>query len=287
MPAFAHISVGEPQPVRVCGICYDARPQLQMTKKAKMAMFRHRIYPLLMLPLLLLAACQAFVTEDVPATLAYELDAYATEAAALQGQLVAESTRRVATQVVAETRAANYYAYNGVLLATVRANAQPTSARRIVDVRPGTSAGSMDDMDMMDMPQVSALGGGSTNAAALPGSRDEMRISEMRLAATIESFTRCATSQPQDVFRAEQTDVIYLTTIIDNLRSGTRIAVDWRREGLTQFEGIWVADTDASRICVAMELSADSTALLGGNWQAQLFVNNQAFDPLAFTVIGR
>ena len=240
----------------------------------------------------LLAACQTAIADDPPATIAVEMTAYAREAAEMQRDIVIERTRSVATQQAAETQAANYYNYNRVLLSTVRANQRPTQAMRRVDVQPGVSAGRMDDTGAADIPEVSALGGASSASSNQRNTNNpdnmtigEMRFSQVRMAGTIEAFERCPLDD-RDLFRTTSIDIIYLTMVTDNLRTGTRISVDWLREGQNQFESVWVSDRDAARLCIAMELSQADVAFTPGNWQAVLSVNGQRYDPVPFVIVG-
>jgi hypothetical protein len=205
----------------------------------------------------LLAACQAFKTENIPATMQNDLTAYAVTATNISISGQAHSTEAAATIVAAQTQAAYYTVYNQVLVATVRADETAVPAQALVTN--GEIEGSFGDVQKMEFLQLVMTNG-------------------------IRSADRCALND-MALFDVAETEKIYLTVVVTNLLPGTLLEVIWKRDGEQIHRTSWTAEQLSSNECVAMELSPDQVAFVPGEWEAVLMANNQVIETVPFAMI--
>lgn len=216
---------------------------------------------LIFIVLIFSVGCQALAVEDVPGTMSFELTAYATEAAGIRLNSQTERTQVAATVAVAETQSANYSLYNNVLVATVRADQIPTPSERLAFTDGGVMA-----IDMFDL------------------SDGQMRFLQVGTAGYVRPEDRCFETH-QTFFRTSSTNRIYMTALALNLQAGTNLRVDWFYEGSRVHTSAWSAPSFTEGMCIAIELSPANAPFLPGNWSATLFVNGNAIDPSAFSII--
>jgi hypothetical protein len=232
-----------------------------------------------LLLILVLAACQSLAGEDVPATLAVEMTAYATQVAVLREEAQMQRTAVLATISFAETQAAAYLNYNNILVATVRAGQIATPEQRIVAA---INQSSMPDAMMMAEGQgTGEIAPENLGAAVRVG---EMQFTAPILTAAVRPEDRCANGI-ETTFSASTTPVVYLVTVAANLTAGTRIEVDWRYENQRVFLGFWEPSEPASQLCIAMELGAERVNFRPGNWTATLLVDGVSSGAVAFTMV--
>lgn len=232
---------------------------------------------------LLLAACQSLAGDNVPATLAVQMTAYATEVAVLREQSQIQRTAVVATISSAETQAAAYLNYNNILVATVRAGQIATPEQRIIT---SINQSSMPEGMMMAESQTGTSGTSGENTVPLGAgvTIGEAQFTAPILTNTVRTEDRCATGI-ETTFAAGTTPIVYLVTVSANLAAGTRIEVDWRYENQRVFLGFWEPTEPAGQLCIAMELGADRVNFRPGNWAATLLVNGAAVGTVAFTMV--
>src|SRR5690349_2349762 len=150
--------------------------------------------------LMLLAACQSLKGDDVPATMRVELDAYATEAAQIQSGAVLERTQAAATIQFAGTQAADYFHYNNILIATVRAVIPATPSERLA-------------------VQIDSAGAGNPNQVNQTGGMTS--LSAVGIASAINPDNGCSEANYTQ-FVASAVDTLYLTAQAGNMQAGTR-----------------------------------------------------------------
>jgi hypothetical protein len=223
----------------------------------------HRIYWLLVLLVLSvsLAACQSIAGDNVPATLEYELTAYATQAVSLRQSAQLQRTEIASTVDASLTQVAQYRAYNAELVVTVRAGQVPTPERLIA-----------------------APDGGTIPLEMLNTSDGVMRFMQVGTAGYVDPNTRCFDSH-QTFFRVGQFNSVYLTALGVNVQSGTRLQVNWIYNGDLVHQSAWVAPQFFERTCVAIELTSNQVIFAQGDWSATLFVNGEPINPSAFTIL--
>lgn len=214
---------------------------------------------------LLFTACQSLTPEDIPATLAAERLAYATESVAIERTALIERAGARVTVQAAETQAAELNALNRVLLATVRAGETP-----VPQIIPGV----MDEFSVMVDESTSMTEGGSVDGAAVG------QFSQLAVASGVRDSDGCAV----DVRSTFSPDVtrIYFTLIASPLSRGTQFVVEWQQNEVIVDRSAWTADQDASRLCVWFYTDGPFNP---GNWTASLFVDGQLISPIVpFTV---
>lgn len=222
--------------------------------------------------LVLLASCQSFAVDDVPATLNADMVAYSTDVALLREQAQVDRTVVAATVSVAETRAAGYQAYNSVLIATARADQAPTPEKQAAVIRDNFIPPEFQN-------EMGMSGGGSTSLQ--PEQMGDMAFNNVLLTDTIDG-NRCPGS-PVSSFPTSE-DIIYLTTTAENLQPDTRITVNWAYEGTVVYQVSWTSTQAATNICVAMEFWASNAPFRAGNWQATLLVNGTSIQAVPFSM---
>lgn len=211
----------------------------------------------------LLAACQSLQGEDVPATMRADLTLYATEAAAIQAQLVARRTEAAATIQAAGTQAADFFHYNNVLVATVRAVIPPTPAERLAVA-------------------VESSGGAS-----------EYQVNEMGMATELEQIGISSFLSPEDgcfetqstVFNMNTVETLYLTARAVSMQAGTRLEADWDFNGQMMYRSSWIAQISQMDLCISLRFSSADVPFQAGNWTVTLFVNEALVTRIAFEMV--
>lgn len=206
---------------------------------------------------LMLGACQTFVGDDSPATLQAELTAYATEAAQIQQNRAVERTAIAATVEAAETRTAGFFQYNGLLLATARAN-QPADERVVVDV-----AG----LSLADMYVATG----------------QTRVVSMATTDALRAEDGCP-QPPVNLFRPG-VSVIYFAGLVVNAPQGYSIQTNWIYEGQSVYQATWQAPMSAERQCYSIALRGSNAPLLPGSWMVAISVGGERREPMSFTIL--
>jgi hypothetical protein len=205
---------------------------------------------------LLLAACQSLGTENVPATLQSDLTAYAVEATEIRVTGQARATEAVATIMAAQTQAAYFGAYNQVLVATVRAGETEVPAQILVT-------------------------GGELEGSL--GMAPNMEFLQLAISDRINSADRCALNDVA-LFDPASTPNLYLTGVVTNMPTGTRIQVLWQQDGQQVHSTNWTATQPSANECIAMELTQDQVPFVPGDWGAVLIVDERVIDTVPFVM---
>lgn len=214
---------------------------------------------------LLLGACGLLGGEDTAATYEYELVAFATEAAGLEGTMAAGRERVEATAVAAETAVAGINAVNVLLLGTVQAVEPPTPAV----VRGDSSAlleGGVEGLWYINLPQ--AEGG--------------MQIVRVNTASSVTE--QGCTEVSQNVFAASLFPRVYLVLVMENIPQGTVVGVDWEYEGQLMQRASWTSPNFRATDCVSFFIDQVSVSFRAGSWTATLSINNEVIVPVPFAI---
>lgn len=192
-----------------------------------------------------------------------DLTAYATQAAEVQLTAQLERVAVDATVQAASLLAQQQLTYNSQLLATVRANEEPTPSERLALAE-----------------------GGAVDLAMLDTSSGEMNFLQIGMAGYIRPDDGCFESH-QQYYAASATSVVYMTGLAVNLRQGTTFNVDWSYNGQRVYQSSWTAPADEVRRCFAVPLRAADVALQTGSWTATLYIDGLQRAQNAFEIVQR
>jgi hypothetical protein len=210
----------------------------------------------LLLSSIVLTACQVLRSADVPATLQAQNAGYIAEATALAQTRQAEAGQVLSTAQAAETYVARAESINLVLVATVRAGDIPTVGRSV---------------------------GSAPGAVGTPGSGETV-FEDIQIAGSVRDSDSCAETV-QTQFPSD-TQEIYVTARALNIRAGTVLAVEWRREGELVWQENWTVPTDSDNFCLWFNIDPAVVALLPGNWLASLYADGVSIGPpAAFSIL--
>ncbi len=212
-----------------------------------------------------MSACQAFSSDDVPATLQAENVAHATEVAAIENTTEARRTQVEATVIAVETYVADVNNVNRQLVATLRAGNTPTVA-----VVPGAA------------PEVADTASMSGDDSAFPMSNDgSTQFVQVATAASVRG--NCA-DELQSQF-SQNAEYIYITARGLNIRQGMIIEVEWRYETQSVYQENWTIPVDSDDYCLWFFISPAEVAFTPGNWTVQLYAEGQPISPAVSFVI--
>lgn len=209
----------------------------------------------------LLTACGAFDAPNEVDIARAELEAYGTQAIVIQNEAQLARTHVVQTVQVADVQSTQIALYNQYLVATARANQNPTPSQRIA-----------------------AVEGGAMSLEMLNVSDGQMRLMQVGMAGYIRPDDGCFETH-QQYYTLSNTNVVYMTGLAVNLPAGTVFAVDWLYEGQVVFRSSWTAPNFEVRRCIAIPMRASDVAFRGGNWIARLFVNGSSFSASNFQMV--
>lgn len=210
----------------------------------------------------MLGACESFSSDDVPATLAIEQTAYATEVVLIQATIQAAQIESAQTVQAAEVQATQISGVNRLLLATVRANQPPTVERVPAILDESSVESQMED----SMP-------GENGGATTSGS---MQVRDVATARSVRQADGCAVST-QSQFPAN-TSRVYLTARVDNLQAGTQFSVEWRYYDEIIDRSEWTANEGSDSLCIWFYTDGPFDT---GDWSATLYVNGSQIQPVA------
>lgn len=205
---------------------------------------------------LLLAGCGGSGL-NAPATLQTDLTAYAVQATEIRVTGQAVTTQAVATIAAAQTQAAYFEAYNQVLVATVRAG------------------------ETAPPPQI-AISQGQLDGSL--GVAPPMEFLQVNMSDRINAGDRCALTDVT-LFDVAQTPRLYLSAVVTNILQGTRFEVIWQHDGQQVHRTAWTATETSANQCLAMELAADNTPFLAGEWNAILIADQRVIQTVPFAMI--
>jgi hypothetical protein len=208
--------------------------------------------------LVILTACQVFQGPDTQATLAAEVQAYATESIAIEQTVGASKLQVQMTAVAAETEVWVAGNINQQLLATARALSPPTQA-----VVAGIAA---------------------EDAVGMMGEGDVMQFAEVVTANSVRQADGCA-ERVQTQF-IQDSARIYVVARVAILEPQTVMGVEWLNEGQLVYADSWVATSGGSDYCVWYFITAEDVAFSPGNWSVRFSAGGQALgSPAPFTIV--
>jgi hypothetical protein len=207
------------------------------------------------------AACGALDAPSEVDLARAELEAYGTQAIVIQNEAQIARTQVIQTVQVAEVQSTQIALYNQYLVATARANQNPTPSQRIAVVE-----------------------GGAMSLEMLNVSDGQMRLMQVGVAGYIRPDDGCFETH-QQYYTLGNTSVVYMTGLAINLPAGTSFAVDWLYEGQVVFRSSWTSTNFEVRRCIAIPMRSSDVAFRGGNWIARLFVNGSSFSASNFQMV--
>lgn len=210
----------------------------------------------LLLIALLLAGCGlSSAAEGIEATLYAEADSIIAEATAIRITAEAQTTQAAGTMTAAEAYLQQRRAVNASLLATTRANVQPTA-------------------------QVIANVFASTPDAIMRGERWFVKTGTT---TQIQSNSGCAIA-PQGQFSVE-TQAIYATFEAHNIASGTPLSASWSHDGQIVHQEAFNLDGSYGFICLWFSIDQSVVPFSPGVWSVQLFAEGFPLEgPMLFTL---
>jgi len=201
------------------------------------------------LVVLFIGACGGLNRVDTQATLQIENQVLATEAAESAQRVIAFQTEVQATAQAAETFVVEMNNINSQLVVTVRAG-RPATPGAIVANRSGT------------------IRFGTT------------------MAGTSVDGRGCVDAQQRDYFLGTFSR-IFISAQAFNVQAGSRIAVEYREEGIQMLRESWILDQSINGDCIWTTFDAGRLPLTPGKrWTAQFFVDGQPVQPPVVFVIG-
>jgi hypothetical protein len=225
--------------------------------------------------LMLLSACQVLNRPDVPATLQAQNDGYIIEATMLAGTSQANQTTIEATSMAVGTLVADQNSINLQMLATIRAVIPPTPGRIV-----GNADGSVPGFIPAGPGDTGALITGDGATTPVPTT---IQFTNIGVASAVRRADGCAVSLLTQ-FPAN-TQRIYVTARALNIRAGTLMAVEWRRENQVVVQENWTVPQDATNFCLWFNMDSAAVQFTPGQWSVRLFANNQPIDPeVTFTI---
>lgn len=194
---------------------------------------------------------------------------YAAESQAILAAVTAERSMAQQTIEAASTRVAELSVINAVLGSTLRANYTGTPEVRAVVVSAEDMGSSLED-DMID-------GGQAANAVEL-----EMRVSNLATASGVDTNSGCSDSSVRQF--GPDTERIYVTARVTDLRAGTTFRVVWYRDAESQYGVSWQADYSKSFECIWFYATPVDFAFLPGDYQATMYVDDVELGSTDFAI---
>jgi hypothetical protein len=169
---------------------------------------------------------------------------------------ITEAVRVLSTVQADETHVAHQEGINQALVLTVRSGDPPTVERGV---------------------------GNAPGAANTPGT-GATQFTEIQTAASVRESDGCADAI-QTQF-SPGTQQIYLTARALNIRTGTRLDVEWRFEGELVWQENWTVLVDSADFCLWFYIDPATVSFSPGNWSVQLFADGiTTGTPAAFSIL--
>jgi hypothetical protein len=205
----------------------------------------------------LLSACAAFNAEDVPATMAAERVAFATEAVMISALDLDARTRSAATVAAAEATIAVVSGVNIQLLATLQRNVTPTPV--------------LDTQQQIDARQ----------AAEFEGRRLFVKTG---VGDTVDPDTGCILT-PSLTFPVSGRQ-IYATARAFNIEAGTPLSARWYYENELVYEFDFTTTRGYADWCFWFDIRPDIVEFRPGSWSVRLYADGfQLEEPMPFSMI--
>ena len=207
-----------------------------------------------------LPACDALNQADIPATIAAQNVALATEMVMLDEMSAAESLDSSARAAELATAAAQVNGINAQLVGTLQVVVTPT---------PQLQADAFDPL-----------------TPSAPGEVGQRLYVNSGLSTEVRSSDGCVID-PREQFNPF-VPRLYATFVAFNLTAGTLFRVEWWWTTTQQlmFSDSWTADQNYDELCVWFYVTQDDVTFEPGTWQARLFVDEvQMTSPQRFEIV--
>lgn len=219
-----------------------------------------RVLALTLAAITSLPACEALNQADIPATIAAQNIALATEIVMLDEMSAAESIDSSARAAELATAAAQVNGINAQLVSTLQVVVTPT---------PQLQADSFDPMSPSE-----------------PGDVGQRLYVNSGISTEVRSSDGCVVD-PRDQFNP-LVPRLYATFVAFNLTAGTLFRLEWWWTTTQQlmFSDSWTADQNYNELCVWFYVTQDDVNFVPGTWQARLFVDEvQMTSPQRFEIV--
>lgn len=221
---------------------------------------RLKLLVLTLLALAVLPACDALNQADVPATVAAQNAALATEIVMLDELAAAEDLDSASRAAELATAAAHVNGINAQLVGTLQVVVTPT---------PQLQADAFDPM-----------------TPSAPGEVGQRLYVNSGVSTEVRSSDGCVVD-PREQF-SPFVPRLYATFVAFNLKAGTLFRLEWWWTTTQQmmFSDSWTADQDYNELCVWFYVTQDDVTFEPGTWQARLFVDEvQMTSPQRFEIV--
>jgi hypothetical protein len=208
----------------------------------------------------MLPSCGALGQADVPATMAAQNAALATEIVMLDEISTSESMVSLNRAAELATSAAQINGVNAQLVGTLQVVVTPT---------PQLQADAFDPM-----------------APSAPGEVGQRLYVNSGISTEVRSSDGCVVD-PREQF-SPLVSRLYATFVAFNLTAGTLFRVEWwwTTNQQMMFSDSWTADQDYDELCVWFYVTQDDVTFQPGTWQARLFVDEvQMTSPQRFEIV--
>ena len=207
-----------------------------------------------------LPACEALNQADLPATMAAQNVAFATEIVSLDEIAVTENAASSVRAAELATAAAQVNGVNAQLVGTLQVVVTPT---------PQLQADAFDPL-----------------TPAAPGEVGQRLYVNSGISTEVRSSDGCVVD-PREQF-GPLVPRLYATFVAFNLTAGTLFRVEWWWTTTQQlmFSDSWTADQNYDELCVWFYVTQDDVTFEPGTWQARLFVDEvQMTSPQRFEIV--
>ncbi len=205
-------------------------------------------------------ACAALNQADIPATVAAQNAALATEIVTLDEMADSESIESSARAAELATSAAQINGINAQLVGTLQVVITPT---------PQLQADAFDPL-----------------TPSAPGEVGQRLYVNSGVSTEVRSSDGCVVD-PREQF-GPLVPRLYATFVAFNLTPGTLFRVEWwwTTNQQMMFSDSWTADQNYEELCVWFYITQDDVTFQPGNWQARLFVDEvQMTSPQRFEIV--
>lgn len=219
---------------------------------------RHQV--LMLAAIAALPACAALNQADMPATVAAQNAALATEIVTLDETAASESIDSAARAAELATQAARINGINAQLVGTLQVVVTPT---------PQLQADAFDPL-----------------TPSAPGEVGQRLYVNSGISTEVRSSDGCVVD-PREQFNP-LVPRLYATFVAFNLTAGTLFRVEWwwTTNQQMMFSDSWTADQDYEELCVWFYVTQDDVTFEPGTWQARLFVDEvQMTSPQRFEIV--
>ena len=220
-----------------------------------------------------LVGCQAFASDDISATLSYDMTAFVTESAVIQQTASNEQAVAIETLQASSTLIAESANINMALAATVELNVEPTTAIRSVIVNPEDMGASLEG-GMNDEEQTES----DSTSSEVVGTQ----VNNLGTARNVNSSNGCSGGNVSNFY--DDDEHIYVTARVRDLIQGIAFSIDWVYEQRLVYRSSWTSDYAARSECIWFYMTPDDAPFLPGTYTVTLYVNGEAQPAQQFSI---